>query len=119
MGGAAAHARREQRQPGSPQGVLSLRSNERLRHITLAKIWLSLGFGSRQDGGGGGEAAIIVDHAEPRNQGDIGVRHRRAERLRDELAHGLDQSKEAAGGASLADRKLAAAGVMRKRALVG
>ena len=55
----------------------------------------------------------------PETRPGLGIGHRGAERLPGELAHRLDQAEQAAGRAGLADRKLSARGVVRKRAVVG
>ena len=97
-----------QRQPRPPQRILALWADERLGHAA-----------SRENGGAGRQAAIVVDHAEAGNQAGLGIGHLAAERLRGELAHGLDQAEKAAGRAGLPDRKLPARGVVRKGAVVG
>ena len=65
------------------------------------------------------KAAIVVDHAEAGNQADARIGHLRRPGDAEQLAHRLDQAEIAAGRAGLPDRKLAAGGVVRERAVVG
>ena len=74
---------------------------------------------SRQQRGAARQPAVVGDHAEARNEADLCIRHLGAQSAARELAQRLDQAQEAAGGAGLADRQLAARGVVRKTAVGG
>src|ERR1043166_3069894 len=62
-------------------------------------------------------AAVVGDHAVAGDEAEAGVGDARAERIPGELADRFDQAEEAAGGAGLAARELAAAGVERAGAV--
>src|SRR6185436_10818000 len=67
----------------------------------------------------GAESTIEVDHAKAAYQSQFRILYPSRPGLAGELANRLDHAEVASGGAGLADRELAAAGVEREAAVTG
>src|SRR5688572_27840613 len=76
-----------------------------------------LRFGCCKDRRSGGKPPIVVDHAESAHQPESRILHLPAGSRPGELADRLDHAEEAAAGAGLPDRELAARGVEREAAV--